>query len=449
MLNKGRVFDLHWRISALFVIFAVLLTIGVVGQAIFSQLLINHALWGQILESTTNHHIANSTGANSALLPTQGPYRGWHLKNDAPLPADMPAFLSKLPNGSYSEDDLDDYEGYDGSSHYAAFVTQTSDGRVISVIDMTGIENLQDSVAIASILFVLVNLLLVGATIFWLYRSLRKPARHLAQKMEALDPEQPSQRLSVEYPQGELHDIAVQANLHLERVERFIERERSLLDQASHEFRTPIAVISGAVDVLTKQALPEQAHSPLERIRGTVESLTETMSALLYLSREPDSNPKVEHSPVDVILQQLIQDHEHLLAFKSAQFVLAECVSLSVNAPEAMVRIVIANLLRNAAENSQKGDVTISLTPKGLRVIDAGVGFDSEEVLRSYREALKSSMKPGGGRGLGWFLTKRICERYKWSLSISSSADKGAVVEIAFNGGEEFSMRPISNVHML
>ena len=392
MANKRRVFDLHWRISALFVAFGLLMAAGIIAVAAFGQVMILHPVWEQILQSTTKHYIAGSMGKHPAPLPTEGAYRGWHLKSGEALPADMPAYLAPLPAGFYSEEDLEDH---DPLSHYAALVTPVADGRVITVIDMTDIENMQNSMSIASAVFVLVNLLMVGAAIFWLYVSLRKPARSLAQKMETLDPEQPSQRLAVDYPQAELHAIAVQANRHLERVERFIERERSLLDQASHEFRTPIAVISGAADVLARQDLPAQAKGPLDRIRGTVDNLTETMSALLYLSREPDIHAKVETTRVDLILQELMHDHEHLLAFKPARFVLVDCVSLSVNAPEAMVRIVIANLLRNAAENTQKGEVTVSLSSERLRVADSGEGFDAVEAARSYSAALQSSMKPG------------------------------------------------------
>ena len=432
--KKRRVFDLHWRISVLFVAFGLLMAVGVIAAAGFGELMIRHPVWEQILQSTTKHYIAGITRKHPAPLPTEGAYRGWYLKSGAPLPADMPAYLAPLPAGFYSEQYLEEYEPL---SHYAALITPVADGRVITMIDMTDIENMQNSMSIASAVFVLLNLLMVGAAIFWLYVSLRKPARSLAQKMEALDPEQPSQRLAVDYPQAELHDIAVQANRHLERVERFIERERSLLDQASHEFRTPIAVISGAVDVLAKQALPAQAQGPLERIRGTVDNLTETMAALLHLSREPDGNARQENTRVDLLLQELIQDHEHLLAFKPARFVLVECVSLSVDAPEAMVRIVIANLLRNAAENSHKGDITVSLSPRRLRVTDCGEGFDAVQAARSYSAALQSSMKHGGGRGLGLFLTKRICERFTWSLAISSVANKGTEVELRFESGQE------------
>ncbi|WP_341533600.1 histidine kinase dimerization/phospho-acceptor domain-containing protein, partial [Pseudomonas viridiflava] len=94
----------------------------------------------------------------------------------------------------------------------------------------------------------------------------RRPVQELAHRMKQLDPERPAQRLPVHYVQQELQEIASGINAHLERVEQFMARERSLLDQASHEFRTPIAVISGALDVLDRLTLPATATPPLQRV---------------------------------------------------------------------------------------------------------------------------------------------------------------------------------------
>ncbi|KPW97124.1 Sensor histidine kinase [Pseudomonas savastanoi] len=108
---------------------------------------------------------------------------------------------------------------------------------------------------------------------------LHRPVQALALGMKQLDPENLSQRLPVQYDQEELKDIACGINAHLERVEQFMARERALLDQASHEFRTPIAVISGELDVLARQALPACAAPPIQRMRATVDNLTEIMVA--------------------------------------------------------------------------------------------------------------------------------------------------------------------------
>lgn len=257
----------------------------------------------------------------------------------------------------------------------------------------------------------------------------------LALAMNELDPEQPSVRLPVDFELTELHDIAVLVNGHLERVERFIERERSLLDQASHEFRTPIAVIAGAVDVLMLQPLPPGASAPLQRIRATTDNLIEIMAALLYLSREPDGQAPNETTRIDALLEVLLVDHEHLLEGKRVKFVLGTLAPTWVRAPEAMVRIVIGNLIRNAAENSYDGVIQIDLGDDGLSVRDCGTGFDTVAAARRYSMSLRNSVKLGGGQGLGLFLTKRICERFGWSLMIASTISEGTLAQLCFHEG--------------
>lgn len=221
-------------------------------------------------------------------------------------------------------------------------------------------------------------------------------------------------------------------NRHLDRVERFIERERSLLDQASHEFRTPIAVIAGAVDVLKLYDLPAAAHRPLERIKSTTDNLTELMSALLFLSREEVPGAPQETIQLDVLITPLVEDHGHLLQGKSAAFVIEALQPLGVQCPDAMVRIVVSNLLRNAAENSFDGVIGISLTGNCLRIQDSGAGFDTVAAARRYTQALQESTKQGGGQGLGLFLNRRICERFGWSLKISSEPSSGTLAELYF-----------------
>ena len=69
--NKPRMFDLHWRISALFVAFGILLALGVSVSVGFGQVMITHPVWEQILRSTTQHYIAGSTRNQPLPLPTK------------------------------------------------------------------------------------------------------------------------------------------------------------------------------------------------------------------------------------------------------------------------------------------------------------------------------------------------------------------------------------------
>jgi signal transduction histidine kinase len=420
--------SLQWKITLAFILLGTMMSLGIAFQAWLSQGLIIHPMWQQLLSSSTQQYLALAQRHPDTPLPSHGPLRGWRWSGDA-RPADMPAFFAQLAPGFYNEEQTSDFE--EGS--HAALVTALGGGeRIVMALDITDLESQQNYNAVLGSVFWALGVMVVAISVLWLYRSLRHPMQQLAREMNALNPEQPSARLQVGFQLIELHDIAVLVNGHLDRVERFVERERSLLDQASHEFRTPIAVIAGAVDVLMQQPLPPSAAAPLRRIRATTDNLTEIMAALLYLSREPDENPPQESTRVDALLEVLVADHRHLLEGKLVDYVLDATQPRWVQAPEAMVRIVIGNLLRNAAENSYEGAISVVLQADCLTVRDCGTGFDTVSAARRYSQSLRNSTKLGGGQGLGLFLTRRICERFGWSLSIDSTVSKGTLAQLRF-----------------
>ncbi len=420
--------SLQWKINTTLVVFALIISLGIPLQARLSQGLVVHPMWEQLLLSSTTQYLALAQKQPGLPLPSQGPLRGWRL-SDTHVPKDMPRFFADLRPGFYDEAETDEFD----SGSHAVLITSIGAERIVMALDLTDLEWQQNRNASLGILLWLTGVVLIIFSIQWLCRSLRRPMRQLAFSMNGLHPEQPSDRLPVDFELIELHDIAELVNQHLERVERFVERERSLLDQASHEFRTPIAVIAGAVDVLTRQQLPAAAKPPLQRIRATTDNLTEIMAALLYLSREPDGHAPTETTRVDALLEVLVADHRHLLEGKLVDYSVATFAPLWVNAPEAMVRIVIGNLLRNAAENSHEGEIHVQLKHGCLNVRDCGTGFDTVAAARRYSASLRNSVKLGGGQGLGLFLTRRICERFGWSLLITSTISKGTLAQLRFD----------------
>jgi signal transduction histidine kinase len=420
--------SLQRKISALFLFFGAILAFGLTIQGNLSQQLIVHPIWRDLLASATAQYLPDGRPAPGKQLPATGLVRGWHVRG-TDVPLDMPRYFAALGPGYYDEERMD---AYDTDRSHAVLVTPAGEGRIVMAVDITALEDHQNRSAWISVLIAAVSGLMITGSIVWLYRSMRGPVQILAHRMDELDPEQPSQRLPTDFALSELHDIAVLVNRHLERVERFIERERSLLDQASHEFRTPIAVIAGAVDVLKQHDLPPAASRPLERIRSTTENLTEIMSTLLFLSREPDLKAPAETTRLDLLTHELVDDHKHLLKGAGASFIVEELQPLRLDCPDMIVRIVVGNLLRNAAEHSFDAPIRVSLADNCLAIQDSGEGFDTVAAARRYTEALQQSTKQGGGQGLGLFLNRRICERFGWSLKLVSDPASGTVATLYF-----------------
>lgn len=423
--------SLPYKISALFILFGIVLALALTIQGNLSQRLIVHPIWRELLEAGTARYLADTAPASapSQALPANGRVRGWRIRAGE-APPGMPAYFATLAPGFYDESRTDDF---DSDKSYAVLVTPVGAERVVMAVDISDLEDLQNRGSVISLLIAALSALMIGGSIIWLYRCMQGPMQSLAQRMDALDPEQPGQRLPTAFALSELNDIAVIVNRHLDRVERFIERERSLLDQASHEFRTPIAVIAGAVDVLKLHDLPPAAKAPLERIQATTEDLTQIMAALLFLSREPSGAALSETTRLDRLVAALVDDHAHLVASKSARFVMELLQPLSLNCPEAIARIVVGNLLRNAAENTYDGAIAVRLADGRLSIHDSGAGFDTVAAARRYTQGLRESTKHGGGQGLGLFLIRRVCERFGWRLHISSDPARGTLAEMDFS----------------
>lgn len=395
-------------------------------QSLSSQYLIEHKFWVDMLKSISADHAARIRAGQSTSLPTTGIIRSWYVENNH---STAPEYLINLPAGSYSTEGgyktfMED-ESLEGHGIFHALIADLPNGRLITTIDIGELERQQNRDAIISTAWAGFLVVLIGGVIAWLHANLVKPVRDLAERMQSIDPRKPGSRLPTTYKREEIQIIAQASNAHLERVEHFIERERSLLDQASHEFRTPIAVISGAVDILKHINLPDASKPALARIENAVEDLSETMVALLYLAREATT----ESEPADVtvlheLLPRLIQDHEHLLGATSAQLKLGDIEPTFIAAPEAMVRIAVSNLIRNAIENTDAGFVELTLNNNIISVADSGSGFNPVEAARRYRDSLRQSA-PIRGQGLGLFLIGRICDRFDWKLAIHATTTGG------------------------
>lgn len=450
--------SLRWFFNGSLVMFGALLALALLVHGKLSQGLIEHPVWQQVLESSTKSVLRSAKKADlSDTLPTKGAVKGWMILNDRAPPADLPVAFVNLAPGYYSESEIDtmadisltagiisiltphwgpfsDAPGDIARARdYAALVTAVPGGRLIMVIDLTELEDEQNGSIQLSVLFLIFNLFMIGLVIWWLHLSLTRPVDDLAQRMRELDPLQPSQRLPTSYRKIELNTIAQEANAHLERVELAVERERSLLDQASHEFRTPLAIISGAADVLHKQQLPDRALRPLHRIDEAVETLTQVMEALLYLSREPSPQERKQVTVLHGLLPDLVRDHNYLLKGKPVSYVLESREPTTLQAPESMVRIAVGNLLRNAAEHTHIGAIHVSLSDGSLCIRDSGSGFDTTQVVKRFTESLRKDGKRGASSGLGLFLTQRICERFGWRLTLESSVSKGTCAIIHFD----------------
>ena len=204
---------------------------------------------------------------------------------------------------------------------------------------------------------------ILGLVVMWRLGRVIQPLAALARQVEALKPAQPNQQVGLDAnASAELVVIADAFNDYLRRNQSFVEREQAFIASSSHELRTPIAVIAGASELVLEQAdMSAAARNQVARIHRTARNVEQLISLLLTLAKDParlaDSSDRVA---LDQLLPGIVEDHRHLTRDKDLSLFLEPLPSCEIVAPEAIVQAAIGNLLRNAIENSDRGEIRIA-----------------------------------------------------------------------------------------
>lgn len=232
--------------------------------------------------------------------------------------------------------------------------------------------------------------------------------------------------------------------LELERMlaqERNInELQRQFVAMASHEFRTPLAIIDAAAQRLLRKrgALePEFLSDKVDQIRASVNRIVDLMESILSAGRLDTG--KIDISYDACTLRSLIKtccERQSTIA-KSHSFVLNidELPEFIDGDPRTLAQ-VFTNLLSNAVKYApgtseirvtawtETGNVKVSIS-------DDGVGIDSEDVPRLFQRYFRARTSTGiAGTGIGLNLVKQIVELHSGSIEVRSARGCGSTFTV-------------------
>lgn len=401
-----------------------MLTLGALGSAIFaaSVYLAAERLERSVLErhvrvefetlAKRSHTDAEPRTVRSALLVG-------FVGRDNP---DLPPELAALQPGGYHAVAV-------GDKYYQVHVGEDRGERIYVGYDITEWEALERPVVNVLVAGVILGMVLAVVLGVRISRQVIAPVTELSTRLQSLDPGERSVRLAPEFT-GEVSAIAEAFDRYMERLDGFVAREQLFTSAAAHELRTPLAVIQGATEVLAEQPdLPPAAQRATARLQRAVRDMREFIEALLFLSREePRGDADRARCELRRIVTHLAEDYRVLAGGKPVAIEVAAGDELWLEAPPALPTIVVGNLLRNALEHTPRGEIRIAIEGRTLSIADTGEGIaaDAQALLftRGY------TTKAGGGMGL--HLTKRICDRFGWRLSIASAAGKGTTATVEF-----------------
>lgn len=211
---------------------------------------------------------------------------------------------------------------------------------------------------------------------------------------------------------AELTAIAHQQKKALLRLSTMLDKEQDFLRHASHELRTPIAVVKSNSELLTRiLAIEKSDHKgeqSLARISRAALNMQHTTETLLWLSQEPSGehtrNVKLTSGYIDlnVMINNLVEDNQYLLQGKNVNVKL-DLIPVVLQLPETPCRLILNNLIRNAFQYTAEGEINITCENTAVTI---------ENINKSEGELDHSGADYGYGLGLR--LVERIIAKMRW-----------------------------------
>lgn len=361
-----------------------------------------HVLVGALLQDQADAWAERLSHDPNAVLPSSDRQRA-HLRPMGSA-GNVPARLAALPPGVHEfEDDGD-------GVHVGVF--DTSAGRIYLEIDLRDIEALERYLHRILLIVIIAGTLLSALLGWWLARSATRPLRRLANAVEGLGPMPQATHLAAAQPRDELGRLAQAIDGYQQRLVEAQQVERTFFADASHELRTPVAVVRGALELLEEDVRSQpRLQEPMQRLRRGVDETSALLDALLRLARRQLAD--AETVDVDAwardFFDAAVQGRTPPVA------IIVEGHAGRQPLPVRDAELVLAALLRSLLAKPATGLLAVELSPQGI-----GMKLRSDAHPAS---ASASSHRHGEGhtrsdRGLGNSLIGRLAAAHGWRIEI-------------------------------
>jgi two-component system, OmpR family, sensor kinase len=336
-----------------------------------------------------------------------------------------------------------------GERQYRSYVRQFSiDQQAATLIVLQSLHRQNEFLETLSGTFAIIiplAILLAGAGGYLLARRSLSPVVAMSAQASRIGSENLYERLKVQNPRDELGHLASSFNELLDRLAQSFERQRRFVADASHELRTPVAILCGEAEVsLAKEKRTEQEYrESLQILREEAKRLKHIVEDLFTLARADAGQHPL--TLTDFYLDELAAEcSKNVRTLAAAKQIAVSCESeeeLPIHADEALLRRMLLNLLDNAIKYTpQGGSVSVHCGANDgrycLTVEDSGEGIPNELQPRIFERFFRTDKarsrgeSDGGGAGLGLAIASWIAGAHGGKLVLTRSTPQGSVFTV-------------------
>jgi heavy metal sensor kinase len=368
-----------------------------------------------------------------------------YFRAEAAEPTELNEFCQALPPHSYI-----DVHGSKGFTF--RFASASADFRMLhrrfavdgETFDLdvgTSIKSVEHTLDLVRLLLLSLSPLVIviacagGA---WLSGRALKPVTDVTAAALNISIENLSQRLPVPATGDELAHLTEVLNTMLARLEAAVKTLSQFVADASHEFRTPLAVIRTTAELaLRRSRSPEAYRDSLQEIGVEAERMTALVEDLLILARSDAGVADMPLSPLDLreVLEDVVAEMRSLAEFRGVRIkpVLSKTM---ISGNRAALHRAFLVLLDNALKYSADGgEVIVTLSDTAIEIRDFGAGISAEDLPHIFKRFYQADRaRSQGGYGLGLSLAETIVKAHGGSIEVSSTLGEGSSFRVVLSG---------------
>ena len=267
-----------------------------------------------------------------------------------------------------------------------------------------------------------------------------KPINEIIDTSNRITKDNLTSRIPLPHNKDELYVLSDTINQLLDRIEKTIEREKSFTSYASHEFRTPLAVLKGTLEVLIRK--PRQQEEYEEKVNyciKEVDRLNHLVDELLILTRYENlkQSLKWENTDIKMIVDESLKYLERNMQQKNMRILTnISSTDIPFRTDIYLLSTIIHNILSNAIKYSHRdSEIDINVQAEDntilLEIADKGIGISEEDLEKVFDKFYRSTDHADiKGFGLGLPIVKRYFSLLNIKIQINSKEGVGTTVKL-------------------
>lgn len=303
-------------------------------------------------------------------------------------------------------------------------------GWIIIYSSLQKINQLQFGINLILFIILIISSLIIVAFSSILAKKISAPFSSLNQHIRAIAERKFGTKIHIPVD-DELRDFVNNINLMSEKLEKYDKAQKTFLQNASHEFRTPLMSIQSYAEGMKYEVVDQD--TAVDIIIDETKRMTHLVEDLLYLSRLDTIEENYYFENLD--FKELI----HSCVERTIGIALQRNIKLEVNnlnekinlyADEEKLSRAITNIINNCIRYAESTIIisTKVLDPDRVELIisDDGPGFDSQELPNIFNRFFKGKK---GNYGLGLTISKNVIEKHNGIITAANS-ERGALFKI-------------------